>query len=86
MRSHHERFDGRGIPDNLAADSIPLEARIAGVADAFDAMTSGRAYRKGRFMSTDDAIAEIQRCAGTQFDPECARAFIDVVRRERLPQ
>jgi HD-GYP domain-containing protein (c-di-GMP phosphodiesterase class II) len=64
--------------------NIPVEARIAGVADAFDAMTSGRAYRRGRFMSPDDAISEIARCAGTQFDPELATAFINVIRRERL--
>jgi HD-GYP domain-containing protein (c-di-GMP phosphodiesterase class II) len=84
VRSHHERFDGRGIPDKLAGFNIPIEARIAGVADAFDAMTSGRAYRRGRFMSADDAIAEISRCSGTQFDPELATAFIKVIRREKL--
>lgn len=84
VRSHHERYDGRGIPDRLAGDKIPLEARIAGVADAFDAMTSGRAYRRGRFMTPDDAIAEIQRCAGTQFDPEIGAKFIEIVRREGL--
>jgi response regulator RpfG family c-di-GMP phosphodiesterase len=84
VRSHHERYDGRGVPDRLAGDKIPLEARIAGVADAFDAMTSGRAYRRGRYMTADDAIAEIQRCSGTQFDPEVAAKFIEIVRRENL--
>lgn len=84
VRSHHERFDGRGVPDRLAADAIPVEARIAGVADAFDAMTSGRAYRRGRFMSPEDAVAEIHRCLGSQFDPELGAAFIRVVERERL--
>ncbi|MDQ2890598.1 MAG: response regulator [Gemmatimonadota bacterium] len=84
VRSHHERFDGRGMPDRLSGLDIPLEARIAGVADAFDAMTSGRAYRRGRFMSAEDAIAEIGRCSGTQFDPELATAFIRVIRREKL--
>src|SRR5579875_3839448 len=84
VRSHHERYDGRGIPDRLAGDKSPLEALIAGVADAFDAMTSGRAYRRGRYMTPDDAIAEIQRCSGTQFDPDVAAKFIDIVRRENL--
>ncbi len=83
VKSHHERFDGRGIPDKLAGAAIPLEARIAGVADAFDAMTSGRAYRRGRFMSVDDALAEIERCAGTQFDPELAAAFVKEIRSSR---
>ena len=84
VRSHHERFDGRGIPDKLAGMDIPMEARIAGIADAFDAMTSGRAYRRGRYMSAEDAVAEITRCSGTQFDPELAPAFIRVIRREKL--
>ena len=84
VRSHHERFDGRGIPDRLAGDKIPLEARIAGVADAFDAMTSGRAYRRGRYMTADDAIAEIQRCSGTQFNPDVAAKFVEIVRRDNL--
>lgn len=84
VRSHHERYDGRGVPDRLAGDKIPLEARIAGVADAFDAMTSGRAYRRGRYMTGDDAIAEIQRCSGTQFDPDVSAKFIEIVRRENL--
>lgn len=84
VRSHHERFDGRGVPDKLVGDKIPLEARIAGVADAFDAMTSGRVYRRGRIMSPEDAIAEIQRCLGSQFDPELGAAFIRVTRREKL--
>jgi response regulator RpfG family c-di-GMP phosphodiesterase len=84
VRSHHERFDGRGVPDMLTGVAIPLEARIAAVADAFDAMVSGRAYRRGRFMSPEDAITEIARHSGTQFDPELAEAFITVVRRENL--
>lgn len=84
VRFHHERFDGRGVPDGLAGSNIPLGARIAGVADAFDAMTSGRAYRRGRYMSADDAVAEIMRCSGAQFDPELATAFVNVIRREKL--
>ena len=75
VRSHHERFDGRGIPDGLEAGEIPLEARIAAVADAFDAMTSGRAYRQGGRMTLTAAVAEVERCCGTQFDPDVVAAF-----------
>ena len=75
VRSHHERYDGRGVPDRLAGDAIPREARIAAVADSFDAMTSARAYRKGGAMSVADALAEIVRCSGTQFDPAVVEAF-----------
>lgn len=73
VRGHHERYDGRGTPDRLVGDVIPLEARIAAVADSFDAMTSGRPYRAG--MAVEDALAELERCAGTQFDPMCVSAF-----------
>ncbi len=73
VRSHHERFDGRGAPDRLVGDAIPVEARVAAVADSFDAMTSGRPYRAG--MAVEDAMAELERCAGSQFDPECVQAF-----------
>ena len=79
VRSHHERYDGGGIPDGLAGEAIPLEARIAAVADAFDAMTSGRPYRGAR-MELDAALAEITRCAGTQFDPRVCVAFDQAVR------
>lgn len=84
VRSHHERVDGRGVPDQLDGDVIPLEARIVAVVDAFDAMTSGRAYRGGRHISVEEACAEIQRCAGTQFDPVVSTAFVRVVAREGL--
>jgi len=73
VRSHHERIDGRGAPDGLSGDAIPLEARIAAVADSFDAMTSGRPYRAG--MAVEDAMAELERCIGTQFDGACVAAF-----------
>lgn len=73
VRSHHERFDGHGTPDGLAGLEIPLGARITAVADSFDAMTSGRPYRAG--MPVEDALAELRRCAGTQFDPQCVEAF-----------
>lgn len=73
VRSHHERFDGEGTPDQLIGPCIPLEARITAVADSFDAMTSGRPYRDG--MSVEEAIEELERHAGTQFDPCCVTAF-----------
>jgi response regulator RpfG family c-di-GMP phosphodiesterase len=79
VRSHHERYDGGGIPDGLAGEEIPLEARIAAVADAFDAMTSGRPYR-GAPMGIDAALAEITRCSGKQFDPRVCAAFEHAVR------
>jgi HD-GYP domain-containing protein (c-di-GMP phosphodiesterase class II) len=72
---HHERWDGTGYPDGRAAETIPVEARLLGVADAFDAMTSHRPYR--RALSVERALTEVKRCAGTQFDPELARAFVD---------
>ena len=73
VRHHHERHDGRGYPDRLAADDIPLESRIILVADAFEAMTSDRPYRKAP--GQDFAIAELCRHAGTQFDPEVVDAL-----------
>lgn len=72
--AHHERPDGRGYPDGLRGADIPLEARILAVADAFEAMTSDRVYRAG--MPVEDAVAELWRCAGTQFDPEVVAAFV----------
>jgi len=70
---HHERWDGSGYPDSLAGTEIPVGARIIFVADAFDAMTSDRIYRRRR--SRDEALAEILRCAGTQFDPSVVEAL-----------
>jgi HD-GYP domain-containing protein (c-di-GMP phosphodiesterase class II) len=67
VRAHHERWDGAGYPDGLAADEIPIEARIITVCDSFSAMTTDRSYRKG--MRVEEALAELRRCAGTQFDP-----------------
>ena len=73
---HHERWDGKGYPFGLSGEKIPLSARIFSVVDAFDAMTTDRPYRKK--MSIEDAIKEIRRCAGSQFDPEVVRAFLGV--------
>ncbi len=71
---HHERMDGRGYPMGLAGDEIPEFARIIAVADAFDSMTFDRSYRKA--LSTGEAISELRRCAGSQFDPVMVDAFI----------
>jgi HD-GYP domain-containing protein (c-di-GMP phosphodiesterase class II) len=71
---HHERWDGCGYPTGRAGSEIPLEARILAVADCFDAMTSDRPYRAA--MPCEQAIAEVDRCAGTQFDPDVAFAFL----------
>jgi putative two-component system response regulator len=73
VRSHHERMDGRGVPDGLAGEAIPFEARIVAVADAIDAMTSGRPYR-GNELSLTEAVEELRRNAGTQFDPRIVAA------------
>lgn len=71
---HHERWDGKGYPVGLAGGDIPLFGRLIGLADAFDAMSSNRTYR--RAMPTDRIMEEIKRCAGTQFDPELASKFV----------
>jgi diguanylate cyclase (GGDEF)-like protein/putative nucleotidyltransferase with HDIG domain len=70
---HHERWDGTGYPDGLAGEEIPLGARIIFVADAYEAMTSDRAYRSR--LTPQEAVAELERCAGTQFDPEIVSVF-----------
>lgn len=79
VRSCHEHYDGTGYPDGLAGEAIPLASRIVGCCDAFHAMTSDRPYRRAR--SVDDAIAELHRCSGTQFDPEVVDALVRVVGR-----
>ena len=76
-RFHHERYDGRGYPDGLKGEAIPLFGRIIGVADAFDAMTSNRVYRN--HMDTDYVMNEMVRGRGTQFDPEALDAFLRLV-------
>ncbi len=76
-RYHHERYDGRGYPDGLKGEEIPLFGRIIGVADAFDAMTSNRVYRN--HMDTDYVMNEMKRGRGTQFDPDALDAFLRLV-------
>ena len=73
---HHERWDGNGYPTGKAGEEIPLEARVLAIADAFDAMTSDRPYR--RALTRGEALAEVERCAGTQFDPQIAEIFLEI--------
>lgn len=80
IRYHHERWDGKGYPDGLAGDEIPLEARILNVCDSIEAMASDRPYHQA--MSTGEIVDEVVRCAGTQFDPAVAKAFIRIAERE----
>jgi HD-GYP domain-containing protein (c-di-GMP phosphodiesterase class II) len=74
IRYHHERYDGKGYPSGIRGEEIPLLSRIITLADAYDAMTSDRPYRDG--LRIEEAIEEIKRCEGSQFDPELARIFI----------
>jgi two-component system, cell cycle response regulator len=80
VRSSHERWDGSGYPDGLKGDEIPLGARVVAVCDAFDAMTTERPYREA--VGEAEALAELRRCAGTQFDPMVVEAFCRVMARE----
>jgi HD-GYP domain-containing protein (c-di-GMP phosphodiesterase class II) len=82
IRYHHERVDGRGYPHRLTGDKIPLGARILCVADAFDAMIHDRWYRRKRDLQ--DAIDELVRCAGSQFDPAVVDAFKRVIDKTDL--
>jgi HD-GYP domain-containing protein (c-di-GMP phosphodiesterase class II) len=80
VRASHERWDGGGYPDALAGEEIPMGARLVAVCDAFRAMTTNRPHRPRR--SGADALAELRRCAGTQFDPEVVGAFARVLERD----
>ena len=80
VKHHHERFDGNGYPGKLKGEEIPYLARIAAVADAFDAMTSKRTYRDS--LSLDIVKSEIEKCKGSQFDPNCADAFLDILNND----
>jgi HD-GYP domain-containing protein (c-di-GMP phosphodiesterase class II) len=82
IRCHHERWDGRGYPRGLRGPQIPLEARVFALADAFDAMTSDRPYR--RAMQVEVALDEIAAGAGKQFDPDVVEAFLELVDEEDL--
>jgi putative nucleotidyltransferase with HDIG domain len=84
VRSSHERYDGRGYPDRLAGEEIPLGARIVAVCDTYDAIVSDRSYRAGR--SPEEALAELRRCAGTQFDPRVVEVASRVLQRDAQRQ
>ncbi|MBU3129842.1 hypothetical protein KPL52_19530 [Clostridium tagluense] len=77
VSDHHERYDGKGYPDNLYGDNIPYLVRILTVVDSFDAMTSSRPYNKRK--TYQEAVDEIKRCSGTQFDKDIVDSFIQVI-------
>ncbi|NLI91913.1 MAG: diguanylate cyclase [Peptococcaceae bacterium] len=79
--SHHEKWDGNGYPEGLKRYQIPLLSRIISVVDAYDAMTSERAYKTG--LSKEEALAELERCAGTQFDPAIVKTFIEIIQNQK---
>jgi HD-GYP domain-containing protein (c-di-GMP phosphodiesterase class II) len=79
IRNHHERWDGKGYPDHLSGSQIPRLARILAVADAFDAMSSDRAYRKA--LPSSDCMKELRKGCGTQFDPRVVEIAMDVLSR-----
>ena len=80
---HHERWDGAGYPTGRSGDEIPIEARVLAVADAYDAMTTSRPYR--RALSSREALSEIDACAGSQFDPVIATLFVALWAEEAAP-
>jgi HD-GYP domain-containing protein (c-di-GMP phosphodiesterase class II) len=82
VRASHEDYDGTGYPDGLAGDDIPIEARICSTCDAYSAMTTDRSYRAA--MSTDQAIAELRRCAGTQFDPAVVAVLVQLIQADAV--
>src|SRR4051812_18849828 len=83
VRHHHERLDGRGYPDGLPGAEIAIEARIIHVADSFEAMTSDRPYHQGR--AVGEAVDELRRCAGTQFEPRVVEALVELLEADALP-
>ena len=76
-RWHHERYDGKGYPDGLSGEEIPLYARIIAASDAYDAMTSNRSYRK--ILSQDKVRSEIENGMGIQFDPDVAKCVLEII-------
>jgi putative nucleotidyltransferase with HDIG domain len=80
---HHERWDGHGYPSGKAGEEIPVEARVLAIADAYDAMTSDRPYR--RALTRAEALAEVERCSGTQFDPAIAHIFLELFAEAERP-
>jgi len=82
VRHHHERWDGTGYPAGLRGDEIPFLARVLSVADAFEAMTADRPYRAAR--TYEDAIQELERCAGTHFDPDIVTSFVEMIELGRI--
>jgi HD-GYP domain-containing protein (c-di-GMP phosphodiesterase class II) len=82
VRAHHERWDGRGYPDGLKKEQIPYLARIISIADVYDALTSDRSYRSK--MSQDKALAILSESAGSQFDPEISKVFIDLLHQRTM--
>jgi diguanylate cyclase (GGDEF)-like protein/putative nucleotidyltransferase with HDIG domain len=83
VRHHHERLDGRGYPDGLSGSEVPIEARIIHVADSFEAMTSDRPYHQGR--PVGEAVDELRRCAGAQFEPRVVEALVELLDEDTLP-
>src|SRR4051794_8976759 len=83
VRHHHERLDGRGYPDGLSGSDVPIEARIIHVADSFEAMTSDRPYHQGR--PVGEAVDELRRCAGAQFEPRVVEALVELLDEDTLP-
>ncbi|WP_409227949.1 HD-GYP domain-containing protein [Gudongella sp. SC589] len=77
VRHHHERYDGKGYPDGLSGEDIPIEAAILMIADSYDAMTSDRPYRKA--MTPEEALSELENNAGTQFHPELVKVFVSIM-------
>ena len=82
MKHHHERYDGTGYPDGLSGDDIPFEARILAIADVFDAMRSDRPYRKR--LTDGEAVEELKKGSGTQFDPMLVGLFLDILRESQM--
>ena len=80
--AHHERWDGNGYPRGIAGEEIPIAGRCLAIADAFDAMTSDRPYHKG--ISLEAAVDQVEKNAGSQFDPELAKLFVSLIRRGEI--